>query len=50
MEFFSGPGSFVSRCVFVDGQHVYAGPDCPHVLDRDEEGEKKPLGWTVQHG
>ena len=32
----------VDRCVFVDGEHVYQGTDCPH---EDEE-----VGWTVQSG
>jgi hypothetical protein len=33
----------VDRCVYVDGKHVYAGPDCPH--DRPEDFDP---GWTVQ--
>lgn len=40
--------AFVSRCVFIDGQHAYAGPDCPHSETSDEQGEVKPRGWTVQ--
>lgn len=37
----------VSSCWFLDGQHVYASPDCPH-NERDEEPGEKPRGWTVQ--
>jgi hypothetical protein len=39
---------YTSRCVFVDGQHVYSGTDCPHNLEEDEEGPVKEPGWTVQ--
>lgn len=43
-----GPPIYVSKCVFIDGYHVYAGPDCPHGRENDEEGENLPRGWTVQ--
>lgn len=35
-------------CLFVDGKHVFAAPDCPHDRTSDEMGEIKPEGWTVQ--
>jgi hypothetical protein len=38
----------VSRCAFYEGEHVFAGPDCPHGLVEDELGEIHPPGWTVQ--
>jgi hypothetical protein len=38
----------VSKCVYIDGQHVYAGPDCPHTRTEDEQGDIPPTGWTVQ--
>lgn len=40
----------VSRCVFMQGQHIYRGADCPHERESDEMGEIKPSGWTVQQG
>ena len=40
--------AFVSRCVFIDGHHVYIGPDCPHGMQQTEMGEEAPVGWTVQ--
>jgi hypothetical protein len=39
---------YVSRCVFIDGEHVYHGPDCPHNDSEDEQGLVKEPGWTVQ--
>lgn len=39
---------FVDKCVFIDGVHTYAGPDCPHGRETDEYGEVLPAGWTVQ--
>jgi hypothetical protein len=41
-------GIEVDRCWFVDGKHVYEGPDCPHSNKSDELGEILPPGWTVQ--
>lgn len=32
----------VSTCVYVNGKHVYPGPDCPHY----EFNDFNP-GWTV---
>lgn len=40
--------AFVDRCVFIDGQEVYRGPECVHGREHDELGEVKPQGWTVQ--
>lgn len=40
----------VDNCVYVDGKHVYAGPDCPHNNTTDETGFVMPDGWTVQSG
>lgn len=48
MQEIPGPPIAVSRCLFIDGQHVYAGPDCDHDRTHDEMGEVKPRGWTVQ--
>jgi len=37
----------VDRCVYVDGKHVYSGPDCPHDgYNRDDPLDLEP-GWTV---
>lgn len=41
---------YVSRCVYVDGFHVYPDSDCPHTWDSDELGPVVPTGWTVQTG
>lgn len=38
----------VDNCVWIDGFHVIASRDCPHEAERDEVGEDKPRGWTVQ--
>lgn len=38
----------VSKCVFVDGLHLFAGPDCPHGEVEDEQGPIMPEGWTCQ--
>ncbi len=42
--------AFTSRCVYIDGQHVYPGPDCPHKqhVTQDEMGTIPEVGWTVQ--
>lgn len=40
--------AYVDRCVYFDGQHVMAGYQCPHGRTEDEQGEVKPVGWTVQ--
>ena len=37
----------VSTCVYFNGRHVTAGPDCPHdVYNRDNPLDLEP-GWTV---
>lgn len=42
------PPIYVSRCIFVDGVHLYAGVHCPHERTHDQEGEILPAGWTAQ--
>ena len=32
-------------CVFVDGEHVYGSPDCPHYNGVEDFGFEP--GWTV---
>jgi hypothetical protein len=39
---------YVTSCRYIDGQHVYSGPDCPHNRNEDEEGPIQETGWTVQ--
>jgi hypothetical protein len=37
----------VDLCVFHNGVHVYAGPNCPHDRAEDETGPIQPPGWTA---
>lgn len=37
----------VSTCVFHDGVHVIAGPDCPHNKDYNGGTDEYEPGWTV---
>jgi hypothetical protein len=41
-----GPNISTSRCVFLDGEHLFAGPDCPH--QEPPKDDERPVGWTVQ--
>jgi hypothetical protein len=38
-------------CIYFDGEHVYAGKGCSHVLGiEDEMGTTPAPGWTAQQG
>lgn len=39
---------FTSACVFLDGHHRMAGPNCPHGPGKNEVGDNVQPGWTVQ--
>lgn len=39
---------YTSNCIFIDGEHVYPGANCPHNRKEDEEGPIQETSWTVQ--
>jgi hypothetical protein len=39
---------YVTACVFLDGEHIIAGYECPHGPGKDETGDIIEPGWTVQ--
>lgn len=39
---------YTSNCIYIDGQHVYPGTDCPHNQEEDEQGPIPETGWTIQ--